>query len=319
MTEPPLPRLREHPLRAVNKQARQGCLYIDQGAATLRIRSSLQDFIQVLHRLYGNFPSLPVDTHFADHHVELRRGRGLRALFRPQSRFLTEGRQPFDPFPIDGALPLFEWGVNWCFAQSAHQYVLLHAGVLAKGDRAIIMAAPPGSGKSTLAAAMMLRGFRLLSDEFGVLRPDTGDLIAMLKPVALKNQSVEVIRAFSDQAVIGPLFPGTRKGDVAHLAPNEASADAIHRPARPALVIFPSFEAGAALDSRRLPGEDAFAHLAFNSFNYHLLGAIGFEAVADVIAACPAYALRYSDLDAAIGQIDRLLDEANAETSADVD
>lgn len=317
MTETVPRRLREHPLRALNRQARRGRLYIDQGASTVRIRSSLQDFIQVLHRLYGNFPSLPADTDFADNHVELRAGRGLRAVFRRQSCFLTEGSQPFDPFPIDGALPLFEWGVNWCFAQNAHQYVLLHAGVLAKDDRAIAMAAPPGSGKSTLAAAMMLRGFRLLSDEFGVLRPETGDLIAMLKPVALKNQSVEVIRAFSEQAVLGPLFLGTRKGDVAHLAPDEASADAMHRPARPTLVIFPSFEPGAALDSRRLTREDAFAHLAFNSFNYHLLGPIGFEAVANVIAACPAYRVRYSNLDAAISHIDTLLDEADAKAAAD--
>jgi HprK-related kinase A len=304
-------RLREQPLHALSRQANRGRLYLDQGAARLRIRSSIKGFIRNLHLLYGAFPYLQADTGFADHHVELRRGRRLRALIRPQSRFRTDGQEPFEPFPLHGALPLFEWGINWSFAQRANQYILLHSGVLARADRAVIMAAPPGSGKSTLAAAMMLSGFRLLSDEFGVLDPNSGQLLPMLKPVALKNQSVDVIRAFSDQAVIGPLFVGTRKGDVAHLAPNETSTDGLHRPARPALVIFPAFEAGAALDCRRLPGEDAFAHLAFNSFNYHLLGPTGFHAVADVIAACPAYRLRFGQLESAIEQIRALLDEAD--------
>ena len=316
MSAPSL-RVRECDLGEIKQRCRAGQLHIDYGAALVRVRSPLDLFAQTLQRTYGAF-RLPhsAQTECADYHVEVIRPRGPRAFIRPQSQFRIDGIQPFDPFPLTNALPLFEWGVNWCFGQRANQYILLHAGVLAKGERAIIMAAPPGSGKSTLAAAMMLRGFRLLSDEFGVLRPETGDLVAMLKPVALKNQSVEVIRAFSEEAVIGPLFTGTRKGDVAHLAPDDASADAIHHPARPALVIFPSFEAGAALASHRLPGKDAFAHLAFNSFNYHLLGALGFEAVADVIAACPAYQMRYSDLDAAIRHIEMLLDDAEAVAGA---
>ncbi|MBK5930598.1 HprK-related kinase A [Halochromatium salexigens] len=311
MSAPSL-RLRECDLGEISQRCRTGQLHLDYGAALVRVRSPLDVFARTLQRTYGAFRlPHPAQAECADYHVEVIRPRGPRAFIRPQSQFRIDGIQPFDPFPLTNALPLFEWGVNWCFGQRANQYILLHAGVLAKGERAIIMAAPPGSGKSTLAAAMMLRGFRLLSDEFGVLRPETGDLVAMLKPVALKNQSVEVIRAFSDEAVIGPLFTGTRKGDVAHLAANDASADAIHQPARPALVLFPSFEVGATLASHRLPGKDAFAHLAFNSFNYHLLGATGFEAVADIIVACPAYQIRYSALDAAISHIESLLDEAS--------
>lgn len=304
-------RLGDQPLQALCSQANRGRLWLDQGAARLRIRSSVRDFIRTLRFLYGAFPYLPDNPGFADHHVELLRGRWIRAFLQPQSRFRSDGQEPFEPFPLSGALPLFEWGVNWSFAQRANQYILLHAGVVARAERAVIMAAPPGSGKSTLAAALMLSGFRLLSDEFGVLDPNSGQLLPMLKPVALKNQSVDVIRAFSDQAVIGPLFVGTRKGDVAHLAPNEASTDGLHRAASPALVVFPAFEAGSAIECHPMAGEDAFAHLAFNSFNYQLLGPIGFHAVADVIATCPAYRLRFGHLEAAIDQIGTLLDEAD--------
>ena len=290
-----------------------GLLNLDYGAATVRARSKLLDFTETVQLVYGGFRVDPPDMEFADYHVNLQRGRGLRALVRRQCRFLIDGVEPFEPFPETGALPLFEWGVNWCFGQRANQYVLLHAGALALGDGAVIMAAPPGSGKSTLAAAMMLRGFRRLSDEFGVLRPETGDLIPMLKPVALKNQAVEVIRSFSEEAVIGPLFTGTRKGDVAHLAPNDSSVDAVHRPAHPKLVLFPTYESGARLEARLLPGEEAFARLAFNSFNYHLLGPIGFEAIARVIESCPAYQIRYSQFDEAIEWVQSRLEEGDAE------
>ena len=127
--------------------------------------------------VYRSFEYLPT-ADFADFHVVLDRGRGARRWLRPQARFSIDGVEPFEPFPLTSALPLFEWGVNWCFAQRFNQHVLLHAGVLAIGDRAVVMAATPGSGKSTLSAAMMLSGFRLLSDEFGVLNPEIGELLA---------------------------------------------------------------------------------------------------------------------------------------------
>ncbi len=214
-------------------------------------------------------------------------------------------------FRWTSALPLFEWGVNWCFAQRFNQYTLLHAGVLAIGDRAVVMAATPGSGKSTLSAAMMLSGFRLLSDEFGVLNPETGALLPMLKPVALKSRSIDVIRTFSEHARMGPTFVGTRKGDVAHLAPDPASVAASHQPAKPALVIFPAYREGAPLTVVPQPKEQAFARLAFNSFNYSLLGPVAFNAVADLADRCPAYQITYSNLHEAIRCIGDLLGESD--------
>jgi hypothetical protein len=107
-------------------------------------------------------------------------------------------------------------------------------------------------------------------------------------------------RDYAEEAILGPIYKATRKGDVAHLAPAEDSVDARRQPADPRLVIFPSFREGAPLTTRRLPAEDAFARLAFNSFNYGVLGETSFNAVADVIDSCPAFALEYSRLDEAV-------------------
>ena len=272
-----------------------GGLRISYGACTVRVRAFVDGFASALKTVYGAFPFCPGDE-FDDFHLVVDRGRGLRRWVRPTARFLIDGVEPFEPFPESSALPFFEWGVNWCFAQRFNQHVLLHAGVLALDDQAIIMAATPGSGKSTLAAGMMLSGFRLLSDEFGVLDPISGKLLPMLKPVALKNESIGVIRSLSDVPTLGPLYRGTRKGDVSHLAPDAHSVESLGIPAHPALVIFPRYRAGASLELKPQLPEEAFARLAFNSFNYALLGPTAFDAVATVAAQCEVYELTYSNL-----------------------
>ena len=281
-------------------------LGIDYGACTVRLRATTPAFLAAFRAVYRSFDVRPAPD-FADLHVRLVPGRGARRWLRPQTRFLIDGGEPFEPFPLSGPLPHYEWGVNWCFGQRFNQYVLLHAGALALDDRAAIMAAVPGAGKSTLAAALMLNGLRLLSDEFGVLDPESGNLLAMLKPVALKNQSIGVISAFSANARLGPVFTGTRKGDVAHLAPDAASVAAVRRPARPALVLFPAYREGAPLRLTPKTPDQAFVRLAFNSFNYQLLGPVSFEAVASLAESCPAYELVYGRLDEAVACVHELL------------
>ena len=286
---------------------------LDYGACIVRLRSCVRELVEPLQTVYRHF-SVTAKVPFVDLHVGIERGAGVRRWLRPQSRFLIDGIQPFDPFPAQQALPHYEWGVNWSFGQRFNQHVLLHAGVLARGDRALLLPATPGSGKSTLTAALMLAGFRLLSDEFGVLRPERGDLLPMLKPVALKNASIRVIRAFSSDALLGPTFAATRKGDVAHLAPDAASVAALHHPARPALIVFPAWRAGAALALEPQLPTQAFARLAFNSFNYATLGRIAFDAVAELAQSCPAYQLIYGDIDEAVARLDELFQSVGGDS-----
>jgi HprK-related kinase A len=270
----------------------------------------VREFTEHLRRVYASFPMTPASD-FSDIHVDIRHPKGLRALIRPQAVFAVDGTMPFEPYPAHSAMPLFEWGVNWYIARRMNQYLLLHAGVVADAGRGVVLAALPGSGKSTLTAALMLEGYRLLSDEFGAVDLASGSLASVLKPVALKNESIAIIRALSPHACFGPTFPNTRKGDVAHLAPSEPSVLLRTQAARPALILFPKYERSAPLSLRLVTPAQAFARLAFNSFNYQTLGFEAFHAVSDLANACPAFELGYSGLDEAIGAIRRLLaDEA---------
>jgi HprK-related kinase A len=201
---------------------------------------------------------------------------------------------------------MFEWGVNMFIGQYLHHLLLLHAAVVERDGRALVLPALPGSGKSTLCAALATSGWRLLSDEFGAFDLEAGVFRAMLKPVALKNRSIDVIRAHAPDAVLGPVFAKTRKGDVAHLAPSRDAVDRRHDPVPPGAIVLPRWVDGAELQLRPLSTEATFRSLAFNAFNYQTIGAAAFNAVVSLTRVVPAWQLAYGRLDDALVALDRL-------------
>ena len=260
----------------------------------------------MLQQVYGQYPVLD-QASFVDIRMALLRGRGLRRVVRPQIRFFVDGSFPFEPFPVTNHFPFLEWGMNWSIAHRSNIHLLLHAGVVEKNGQGIVLSALPGSGKSTLTAALAASGFRHFSDEFGVLRLSDHKLIPLLRPIALKNDSIAVIRRFRPDAVIGPVFRGTRKGDVAHVAPTAESVLRRSEPAEPRLILFPKFVAGAPTQLTAVSPSRAFSRLSVNSFNYELLGPVSFGALTRMAERCTAYSLQYSDLDSAISAIDQLV------------
>ncbi len=286
------------------KQALAGAgVWVDLGAAVVRAHSDSAFFAEQLKIVYAHFPFLD-QGQWADLHVQIRRPLNVRRWLRPQVRFRCDGRQPFEPFPADCPLPLFEWGCNSLIGRRLNDLLLLHAGVVERGGFALVLPALPGSGKSTLTAALSQRGWRLLSDEFGAFDPHSGTFRAILKPVALKNQSIEVIRSFAPGALLGPEFPKTRKGTVAHLAPSQDAVARRHEPAIPGAIVLPKWTAGSPTRFEPLAENMVFPALAFNAFNYGLLGAVGFESAVRLVRQCPAWQLVYSDLEDALATID---------------
>jgi HprK-related kinase A len=265
----------------------------------MRVRSDLPALASQVHRVYANFP-LRANGAWAELHLDLRRAPGWRGVIRPQVRFACDGQQPFEPFPADSPLPLLEWGANWLIGRRMNHVLLLHAGVLERDGLALVMPAIPGSGKSTLTSALSLSGWRLLSDEFGAFEPNGQVFLPVLKPAALKNSSIDVVRHFSGRAKLGPSFPKTRKGTVAHLLPSAEAVARVHDTAQPGAIVFPRWQEGSPTRWDPLTPSEVFAELAFNAFNYNLLGVAGFRSVVLLARACPAWRLTYSRLEEAI-------------------
>lgn len=297
---------------ALGRRIASSGIVLDLGAAAIRVTSDSSGLAAALRTVYAEFPVIDGDP-FCQVRATVRHVGGMRRFVHPQVDFDVDGGRPFEPFPADTHLPLLEWGVNWTLAERFNHCLLLHSGVVEKRGVGVILPAVPGSGKSTLTAALMLSGYRLLSDEFGAASFEDGALMPLLKGAALKNASIDVIRTTFPHARLGPSFPKTRKGTVAHLAPDAASVAQRHMPAKPGLVVFPLYQAGADTMLEVMGRSQAFSKLVVNSFNYELLGAAGFDAACRIIDASECYRLIYSELASGIQTIDRLVDSVAAQ------
>jgi len=292
-------RVSELSVRDLAARLRGPGIFLRTGPFVCHVRSPIPSVADGIHRLYADH-SLSTDTAFADFHVALSRPTGLRRWLRPQVLFHFDDRIPFKPLPLDQAFPMLEWGLNWCVANHAHQYLVVHAAAVAKDDRAMIMPAPPGSGKSTLCAGLVARGWRLLSDELTLISVDDGLITPLPRPVSLKNQSIQVMRQFAPHLAMTDECRDTVKGTVAHMGVPDDSIARGDTPARPAWIVFPRYRPGA--DTLLVPRKkgETLLQVAENGFNYSILGGRGFDCLTDTVERCGCYDFTYSRLAEAI-------------------
>lgn len=277
-------------------------LLLRAGAFRFRVRSQIRQVADAISVLYTPSDVL-VGGDFADFQVSINsHWHGLKRVCVLD----VDGYSPFTPLAYGEAYALLEWGMNWCITSMHHSRLTVHAAVLAKDDRAIVLPAPPGSGKSTLCAALMLRGWRLLSDEMALLDTHSGQLWPAPRPVSLKNRSIEIIARRAPDLVWGPVAFDTIKGTVCHLKPTQESLLSRMQPATPAWVIYPRYRSGAGLVVQPVDAPQSLLKLADNSFNRHVLGREGFQGLVRLINAVQSFNLEYDDLDAALDWCDRL-------------
>ena len=279
-------------------------LFLRTGPFTNCIRSNSAALLDGMCQMYGAYPI--DESGFADFHLQVRRSTGWRRWFRPQVHFDTDGEAPFEPMPADHAFALLEWMLNWCVSGSANAYLIIHAAVVEKNGRAMVLPAPPGSGKSTLCAALASRGWRLLSDELTLIRLDDGLVAPLARPVSLKNASISVMKAYAPEAQFTRSAMATTKGTVAHVKAPDASVARNDEPARIAWVVFPKYQDGAPLTLTPIARARAFMRVAENAFNFSLTGERGFQALGAVIDQCSSFNFTYSDLDEAIALFDAM-------------
>jgi HprK-related kinase A len=202
---------------------------------------------------------------------------------------------------------MLEWSINWCTASRLHRYFMIHAAVAARDDRAMILPAWSGSGKSTLCAALIQKGWRLLSDEFCLLSLTDGSIHPTPRPIPLKNEAIAAFRAFAPNAVIGPTFYQTRKGDIAHVRPPPSSIQQSEVTAKPAWVVLPRYRADGKSDLEPVEPGRALMLMAANSFNFNLLGTPAFDALSRMMKTVSCHRIAYSDLDDAVASLEKLV------------
>jgi HprK-related kinase A len=272
------------------------------GPRSFRVGSAWRAPIAALEALYAGYPQSP--DGIADYTVRLQPGGFGRRWIRPSVAIDGDFMLPDAvPLPLAQGLLAAEMGMNLQVALGERRFLLLHASSVERDGKCVIMTGESGSGKSTLSAALGERGWRFMGDEFALIDPASGLAYPFPRPVSLKNESIAaMVDTQADR--FGPLLPGTPKGDIRHLRP---SADAIARmdePAKPVLVLFPTF--GFAPSTRPVGQGEVFVRLTQASTNYAYLGEAGYAALTGLVSSLPAYAIDYCSTEQGVDAVEAL-------------
>lgn len=278
------------------------------GPFPIRIQARVGGLADPLQQLYRDFSVLDLERVFAIHLLLEQRRRSL-GLSRRLVRFSIDGMVPHEDLPAEQALAVLEWGINLVIALRFHSFLMLHSAVVERNGKALLLPAWPGHGKTTLCAALVHRGWRLLSDEFGLLRQGTTQLVPIPRPMPLKNESISVIRDFAPEAELGPEIPNTRKGTVAHVKPPSSSVIRANECTPPGWIVFPRWVKDAPLTIEEIGGAETFMMLATNAFNYEMLGEQAYNSVRSLVHATKAFRMVYSSLEEIVSAIDSLIEQ----------
>lgn len=241
--------------------------------------------------------------------LHLHSSAGNRRNGRARATVITEPSGALDELnagATHGAAAITGAVVQWAVDRATGHYTL-HAATVARGGRGILFPAKSYSGKSTLSVGLARRGFTLLSDEVGAIELDTGRLVGFPRAISLRcdvlpalglADSVGISIEAGSRFVRGPELGVERRASVF-----------------PALIVSPRFEPGTSTRLGRMrPGLAAMALMEASCCQSRLKVA-GLDFVLDLAKTLPCYRLQYSNVDAAVDEIEAIFDTGEADAA----
>jgi hypothetical protein len=196
--------------------------------------------------------------------------------------------------------------LEWAIASVAvdvlgEGYLLLHAAVLARDGRAIVLPGGSGSGKSTLAAGLAAAGFQLGSDEVAVIDPLSLDVLPFVRGICVKEGSrAPLASAYPSVLTDAPhhRFGGE---EVWYLCPSPDAWLPAPTPIRS--IVVPRYVKDAETRFEPLARSAALQLLLQQSFSVPKHGSFGIGTLTDLLQDVDCYRLTFSSLDEAIGHV----------------
>jgi len=251
------------------QRAQLGPRFFRIGEIDVCVRSEVPDVLPELALLYGDWEQ----NHLVDGltvSVQRRRSR-----YTGGRRFIIDGGgdQLFSVKRMEEILPHVEWAVNWEVVKRVERFLQVHAAVMQRGSAACVMPGSPGSGKTTLAAGLLSRGWRLLSDEFALVSPQSGRVHPYPKALCIKQGSMQVVRSLGLPLMASRCYKKGRKGRVAYVSPAVMQCDCVGEACPIGCVLFPTYRVGARPKTEPMSRGEAVFELNRLAFNGQRFGA----------------------------------------------
>lgn len=273
------------------------------GPFRARIRSEHASLVEHLRTLYTGYPTWEGDEYHFD--LAIINGERHRRWIRRQALITVNGLRPYWPLPVELAGAMLEWGVNQCIGLRTHHLISAHAAVVERGGKALILPAPSGSGKSTLCAALVYSGWRLFSDEFALVVPNTRQLLPSPRPLSLKEGTIDLVRRRHPEVITTKERLDVEEKRFVHARPPEESIRRWQEGADARWIILPKYVPGSATTFEPVSKAQALMELAGQSFNHNYVAA-GFSTLATLVEHCDCFFVEYSELDDLIPRLREL-------------
>ncbi len=296
-----------------NRLAGEGA-QLEIGPFTVNISLKFKNIREEFIKIYGDYPYYDAPV-IRDNYIKIFGRNFFRTYIRPQAFVDVGMNDEFIPLPARMGMVSLEMGLNWQVASACKQYLMFHAGVVAKDGVGLIMPAASGSGKSTLAAGLSYRGWQLHSDEFGLLDLETEELVPYPRAVSLKNQSIPVMKDWVAAEHDNYLdyfteeYEGTPKGTICYMRPPAASIEKMHVRTRPNVVILPIFDPTSKPQIRPITKTMAFFRTVMSSANYGDIGSDAFRAISNLIYNSAVCEIIYPSLEEAVKLVEKFVSE----------
>ncbi len=211
---------------------------------------------------------------------------------------------PIDHCPLPHMLaPAVKNAVRQLAVQNCDFFMEIHAGVLARGDQALLLPGAPGSGKTTLTAGLGKSGFGYLSDEVAILQTDSLKLRPVPLGLGIKDGAVDVLA--SRWPELRELPAHTREDRIrVRYAPPPSGNDLWDREFDARWIIFPRYDADCTTELHALSRGDALRRLMEECMVLpQQLGCGSAQNIAAWLRGIDCYELPMSSLDEAIALI----------------
>ena len=191
-------------------------------------------------------------------------------------------------------------------AVNAHDFILdLHAGVVGKGGRCILLPAAAGSGKSSLTAALTHSGFGYYSDEVALVERGTFRVLPVPLAVCVKSTAWDLMSRYYPEI---QTLPTHRRNDGKAVRYVPPRAEAVQKtPAPVSHIFFPLYSAGAPTRLEPLARSRALTRLMEQCLAFRVrLEPESVEELVRWIGGIDCYALTFSSLDEAVALIEKV-------------